>query len=73
MIILGIENCPGCKKLRDRHPDLVYIEIPASSGGDRDVIELKKKVQDLRIDRFPSLVNDDITEVFPVSLIDKDF
>ncbi len=73
MIILGLENCEGCKKLRDRHPGISYVEIPFGNNGNKEIIEIKKRIYNLGINRFPSLVNDDFSQSIPVSVIDPDF
>jgi electron transfer flavoprotein alpha/beta subunit len=73
MIILGLKNCPGCKTLRDRHPNIPYVEVSTLSAGDREMLEIKKKMLSIGIDRFPALVNDEITEEYPVSSIDEEF
>jgi hypothetical protein len=73
MIILGLENCEGCKILRDRHPGISYIEIPLGKSGNKEIIEIKKRIYNLGIDRFPSLVKDDFSQSIPVSVIDPDF
>lgn len=73
MIILALEGCEGCKVLRDRHPHLRYVEVPASSTGDKDVLKLKRRIKKLGIDRYPALVSDDFSTTYLISTIDPAF
>lgn len=73
LIIVGLENCAGCKLLSSRFPQIPYVEIPEKSDGITEVIELKKRVKQLQIEKFPALVNTEMTQTFPVSSIDPDF
>jgi hypothetical protein len=73
LIIVGLENCAGCKLLSSRFPEIPYVEIPVKSEGITEFIELKKRVKQLRIEKFPALTNSGMTETFPVSSIDPDF
>ena len=38
MIIIGLQECPRCKSLKELHPDYEYIEIPLLALGLGDTI-----------------------------------
>ena len=71
MLLVGLERCPGCKIIHEKYPDIPYVELPRiSANADKDVFEVKKAIGRLGITEFPVLVNDAITKVLPLSLID---
>ena len=72
MIIITLENCKPCHDLIAKYPNVKYIELPRRiENADKDMFELKKRVGQLGIREFPALVNDEITEVLPLSALDK--
>lgn len=71
MILVGLENCPGCKIIHEKHPEVPYVVVPRQvADADKDVFEVKKAVGRLGIDKFPVLLSDALNEVLPLSLID---
>lgn len=71
MILVGLENCPGCKIVHAKFPNVPYVEVPRSSANaDKDVFEVKKAMGRLGITEFPVLINDDMTEVLPLEILD---
>jgi len=73
MILIGLENCPGCKIIKDKHPELRYIEVPRSTqGADRQVVNIKKRLGQLKVHEFPALLNDGMTKSIPLSVIEPD-
>lgn len=44
MIIIGLEGCPRCKILKERFPDMAYIQIPSTSLGFGDTFAKLTKV-----------------------------
>ena len=73
MVLIGLENCKGCHILHDKYPDFPYIEVPRKiENADKDTYEIKKALARLGVREFPVLLNDSMTQVLPLSLIDKD-
>ena len=71
MLLVGLENCPGCKIIHEKHPEISYVVIPRQAGNsDKDVFEVKKAIGRLGIQEFPVLLNDAMNKVLPLSLID---
>ena len=71
MLLVGLQNCPGCKILHEKHPEISYVEVPRiAANADMDVFEVKKAIGLLGITHFPVLLNDALTEVIPLSIIE---
>ena len=71
MLLVGLENCPGCKILHSKYPEIPYVELPKmAANSDKDTFEVKKAIGLLGITDFPVLVNDAITKTLPLTLID---
>ena len=71
MLLVGLENCPGCKIIHEKHPEIPYVVVPRqSANADKDIYEVKKALGRLGIHEFPVLLNNDMTEVLPLSTID---
>jgi len=71
MILVGLERCPGCKIIHEKHPEIPYVEVPRiSANADKDVFEVKKALGRLGITEFPVLLNDSMNKVLPLKLID---
>lgn len=72
MLLVGLENCKGCHIAREKYPDVAFVEVPRQAGNaNKDVFEVKKALGRLGIKEFPVLLNDDLTQVLPMSLLDK--
>ena len=73
MILVGLENCKGCKIMHEKHPEIPYVVVPRrAANADKDVFEVKKALGRLGIKEFPVLLNDALNRVLPLSLIDPD-
>jgi|GEM_PF-6226136 len=73
MLLVGLENCKPCHDFRAKHPRVPYIEVPRNvAHTNKDTYEVKKALGRLGIKEFPVLLNNDMTQVLPLSLIDKD-
>ena len=71
MLLVGLESCPGCKIIHEKHPEVPYIEVPRrAANADRDIMEVKKAVGLLGVKVFPVLLNDALNGILPLSLID---
>jgi hypothetical protein len=71
MILIGLENCKPCKVLHKKYPDIPYVVVPRQvANGDKDIYEIKKALGRLGITEFPVLLNNDMTSVLPLTLID---
>lgn len=72
MILVGLENCASCKIIHENHPEVSYVVLPRqAANSDKDVFEIKKAIGKLGVRDFPVLVNDAITKVLPLSLINS--
>jgi hypothetical protein len=71
MILIGLENCPGCKIIKEKHPELRYIEVPRNTeGADSQILNIKKRLAQLKIHEFPALLNDGMTKQIALSVIE---
>lgn len=64
MIIIGVENCPDCKKYSSSHPDYEYIELSKSLVTTPRILTIKKCIQSNKEFfqyKFPIVLNDDLT------------
>jgi len=73
MIIIGLENCPGCKLFKSRHPNLPYIEITRNQTEDPQNVNVKLALARLHIDKFPVVLNPGMTKVIPMATVDPEF
>ena len=62
MIIVGIENCPACKLLKEAHPKVKYISMPRKTE-DRELLSLKKTLGDLKVTHYPVIINAGMTRI----------
>ena len=72
MIIIGWPNCKTCKILKEKYPNLEYIEIQKKATDDR-MRQIKLLIGKNHLEYFPILVNDALTEVISMSLFDMEF
>lgn len=71
MLLVGLENCKPCKIIHEKYPEIPFVEVPRqAANADKDVFEVKKALGRLGINEFPVLLNDSLTTVLPLSLID---
>jgi len=70
MLLVGLQNCAGCREMHEKHPELSYIEIPRRvEFADRDIYPIKIAIGRLGIKEFPVILNDSLTSVLPFSTI----
>ena len=73
MIIVGLENCPGCKIIHDKYPNIPFVEVPRhAANANKDIFEIKKAIGRLGIMEFPVLLNDALNIVLPLTILEKD-
>lgn len=72
MIIIGLENCPGCKLVKEKYPDVLYKELPRKvTEGDIQSMNLKKRMTALGVTEFPVVLNDGMTKVLPLEMLES--
>ena len=71
MIIVGIPPCKACKVLASRYPDIEYVELPLAGQGDERSLEVKRALSKLKINWFPCVLNDEMTETFTPLILEK--
>lgn len=72
MIIVGLESCPGCKLIHEKHPNIPYIELPRSGEVTKDMVTLRDIISKLNITEFPVILNDGLNRVLPLSILSKE-
>lgn len=71
MIIVGIPPCKACKQLAARYPHIAYVEVPSiASAYDKQALEVKKALTRLKVNWFPVILNDEMTEILPVTALE---
>ena len=71
MLLVGLENCPGCKIIHEKYPEIPFVEIPRqAANANKDVFEVKKAIGKLGVTTFPVLLNDAMNRLLPLLLID---
>jgi len=71
MLLVLLQNCKPCMDLQAKHPNVPFVVVPRiSANADKDVFEVKKALGRLGITEFPVLLNNDLTQVLPLSLLD---
>lgn len=70
MVIIGLQSCPSCRIIRDRHKDLPYVELPRSGFATETCIHIKEVLLEHNIHTYPVLMNDEFTEIIPLSTIE---
>ena len=71
MLLVGLENCKPCQMIHEKYPQIPFVEVPRQAAdANKDVYEVKKALGRLGIKEFPVLLNDDMTEVLSLGLID---
>lgn len=74
MIIVGLENCDSCKKLKRKHPQLQYIEIPRRKGiTDEQIYKIKKLLGKNKLNQFPLIMKDDFSDFISMKEFDPEF
>ena len=68
MIIVGLQGCESCKILKQRYPDIEYVELPRMSisqggGSSARIRKIKALLWKNSIDQFPTLL-DEATDTF---------
>jgi len=71
MILVGLENCKPCHEMKAKHHELRYVEVPRESKGDSNALLVKKRMNLLGVHEFPVLLNDGMTRVLDMSLIEE--
>ena len=72
MIIIGLENCPGCKIVKEKYPDILYKELPRKvDKDDTNSMNLKKRMGQLGVTEFPVVLNDGMTKVLPLEMLES--
>ena len=62
MIIIGKSGCKKCVEVKNKYPNMKYIEIP-DRASTPEMREIKKKIGKLDFEMYPIVVNDDMTEI----------
>ena len=74
MILVGLEDCCGCKLFRTKHPELRYIELPLNEKQDTPHTKaLRANLARLKLDKFPILLNDGMTKQIDIKTIDPEY
>lgn len=73
MVLIGLENCEGCHIIHGKYPEIPFIEVPRKTEHcDKTMIEVKRALYRHGIDKFPVLMNDDLTVVLPLETINPE-
>ena len=73
MILVGLEDCEGCKIIHAKHPEVQYVVVPRKiESCDRDILEIKRAMFRLGVKMFPVLVDDGLTQIIPLEVIDPE-
>ena len=71
MLLVGLENCPGCKTIHETHPEVSYVTLPRNYVNvTKDIQGIYDAVNRLNVTKFPVLMNDSLTAVLPLETID---
>ena len=71
MLLVGLQDCPGCKLIHEKYPKVPYVEVPRLvENAHKDVFEVKKAIGRLGVTEFPVLINDAMNRILSLSLID---
>ena len=72
MKLIGLEDCPGCKIIKEAHPEVDYIEVPriGACAKSKELCDIKKLLNTLNLTKFPILMNDELTEVLSLETLD---
>lgn len=74
MIVIGLEDCPGCKIFKEKHPELKYLEVPRKADPkDKSMLNIKKSLGRLNITKFPAIVNDGFTQRIDIKSVEPDW
>ena len=69
MIIITIKHCKGCRDLKEKHPNLNYIELPNEKDyHDEEQQIARNKVKELKVNAFPAFFDDDMECHIPHSM-----
>lgn len=72
MIIVGLSDCPGCKLIHEKYPEVLYKELPrVVAEGDTQSMNLKKRMGQLGVTEFPVVLNDGMTKVLPLEMLES--
>ncbi len=62
MKIIGKLGCPNCNRLKEKYPEIEYIEVPDFCSTEEER-SLKKKIGKLDFKHFPIIVDDEVTKI----------
>jgi len=68
MILIGLENCEGCKLIHARHMELTYLEVPRNATPENN--NIKKILAELNLSEYPMLFEDDLKTLIPLKVIE---
>jgi len=65
MIIVGLQDCPTCKVVKNKLSDLPYVELQREKNGSTSQIQqIKKALAKLNpTGNFPVILNDELTKI----------
>lgn len=71
MLLITLENCPGCHIFQEAHPELPVIELPRNRLKDDEQTKTIRGVLDkLNLHEFPVILNDNLTANIPLHIVD---
>jgi len=74
VIILGLQDCKSCKDLKERHPDLPYLELPRKGKKALGIIlQVKKLLGKNRVSLFPVLLDDELESILSIKETDPEY
>jgi len=74
MIIVGLEGSKPCKEFKTKHTELNYIEISSGNESkDSQESNLKKRLTQLGVKKYPTILNFGMTRTVPLKMVDEQF
>ena len=71
MILIGLQNCEPCMEMHKKHPNVSFVEIPRHvCNADKDLYKIKTAIGRFGINEFPVLMNDSLTKVLPMNILE---
>ena len=78
MIIVGLQGCESCQILKQKYPDLEFIELPRLSisqggGSSARIRKIKLLLWKNSIDQFPTLFDESTDSFISMKRFDTEF
>ena len=72
MLLVSLEDCPGCNMFKMQHPEIPFIELPRNEKHDNEQSKtIRAIVKRLNVFAYPVLLTDELNAIIPLNTVDS--